>query len=74
MEFLECLELIVGFGIVPIGIIRILRINSRILRIPKNSRNRIARECWPGNDFPLILRIAIIPIGIIRILRINSRN
>ena len=44
MELLEFLELILGIGIIPIGIIRILGIDSRILRIPKIPETEL-----PGN-------------------------
>ena len=44
MELSEFLELILGFRIIPIGIIGILGINSRILRIPKIPETEL-----PGN-------------------------
>ena len=44
MELSEFLELILGFRIIPIGITGILRINSRILRIPKIPETEL-----PGN-------------------------
>ena len=86
MELLDFLELILGIGINPIEIIRILRINSRILRIP-----RIPETELPGNAgqertprillfqldsfqfLKLTLSIPIIPIGISQTLRIVLR-
>ena len=74
MELLEFLELILGTGTIPIGIIGILRINSRILKIPKIPEKELPGNAGQARISQKNLRIGIIQIGINRILRINSRN
>ena len=68
------LELILGTGIIPIGIIGILRIISRVLKIPKFQKKELPGNAGQARISQKILLICIIQIGLNRILRINSRN